>query len=416
MEHEKKTNERIYVRQRELLRELLEQLVPQVITAKKPADRLLAEHFRQHREFGSRDRRFLSESFFSFFRWRGWTSKFEILMAAAVSRLLDGAEIHPALAPAVKSEWTPLAGKTLEQKRDTLKQWFPESEIKLSDLVPDGFEKSVNIPASEKIRFYESLQQRPPTWLRLRSEKFKDTLNAAGISFTEHPLMRRAVAVDGGAPLASLGATGQYEIQDITSQAVVEIAAPESGSEWWDACSGSGGKALQLADAAGAGAKILATDIRENALAECKKRARTDGISTIRTQLHNLAGDPPFTKQFAGVLVDAPCSGWGTWNRNPDARWRSDLRDPAQKRNLQIRMLNNAAQSVEQGGILIYAVCTFTREETNGVVEKFLAEHSNFKLQPFTNPLTGAPADGTLQLWPHETSGDGMFIARFKKN
>jgi len=127
------------------------------------------------------------------------------------------------------------------------------------------------------------------------------------------------------------------------------------------------------------------------------------------------AGNPAFGEAFDSVLVDAPCSGWGTWSRNPDARWRSDPRDPAQKRNLQVRMLHNAAQCVKSGGVLVYAVCTFTREETSGVLERFLAEHPEFKPEPFTHPLTGDPAAGTVQIWPWEGPGDGMFIARLRK-
>jgi 16S rRNA (cytosine967-C5)-methyltransferase len=155
--------------------------------------------------------------------------------------------------------------------------------------------------------------------------------------------------------------------------------------------------------------------VRAEALHECKKRAHAGGISTIRLQLHDLAKDKPFTKEFDGVLVDAPCSGWGTWSRNPDARWRTDPRDPAQKRNLQVKMLNNAAQCVKSGGTLVYAVCTFTREETIGTLERFLAEHPAFKPDPFAHPLTGAPTDGTLQIWPWEGPGDGMFIVCLRK-
>jgi 16S rRNA (cytosine967-C5)-methyltransferase len=133
-------------------------------------------------------------------------------------------------------------------------------------------------------------------------------------------------------------------------------------------------------------------------------------------QLHDLAKDKPFTKEFDGVLVDAPCSGWGTWSRNPDARWRSDLRDPAQKRNLQVRMLHNAAQCVKSGGVLVYAVCTFTREETVEVIERFLPEHPGFVLDRFAHPLTGEPVNGAVQIWPWEGPGDGMFIARLRKS
>jgi 16S rRNA (cytosine967-C5)-methyltransferase len=76
-------------------------------------------------------------------------------------------------------------------------------------------------------------------------------------------------------------------------------------------------------------------------------------------------------------------------------------------------MLNNAAQCVKSGGVLIFSVCTFTREETAEVVERFQSEHPEFLLNPFENPLTGIQTDGTLQIWPWEGPGDGIFTARF---
>ncbi|MFA5689393.1 MAG: RsmB/NOP family class I SAM-dependent RNA methyltransferase [Kiritimatiellales bacterium] len=414
MEYAKQTNEKIYLRQAEILHGLLETLVPQVIEQQKPADRVLAAFFKRRRELGSRDRRFLSECFFSYFRWLGWTNKMDTISnpveKAALSRMLDGAEIHPALVPFVKVDAT------------------ETSRLHYSDLFPAGFEKHISIPAGREHDFYESLQRRPPVWLRLRSEKFEAVLSAAGIQFRQHPVLHNAIALDAGVSLAALGAGGQYSVQDINSQAVVEIAAPESGSDWWDACAGTGGKSLQLADKIGGAGKVLSTDVRQSALQECKKRARAAGIKNIRTQLHNLAGERGghsclikngrqecLPHLFDGVLVDAPCSGWGTWNRNPDARWRSDLRDPAQKRNLQLRMLDRAAECVKPGGVLVFAVCTFTVAETGEVVAGFLKDHPEFSLAPFINPLTGEQTNGTLQLWPYDGPGSGMFIAKFVK-
>lgn len=414
----KNLNEKIINQQTRLAAEILETLTPHVLEHRHPADRVLAQFFKNRRELGSRDRRFLSECFFSYFRWLGWTRplNLEPLEAAALSWLLDRTELHAALETAVRPGWTLLGGKTLDEKRAALVSWFPDFKgLDKADLVFPLFGKSVNLPSGSEDHFYESLQQRPPTWLRLRNNAYKQALTEAGIAFKEHAEAPGAVSIDAGTSLGALGHNGQFEIQDIASQAVAVIAAPGVGSDWWDACAGAGGKAVHLADLIGHSGKVLATDLRTEALHECKKRARADGVSIIRTQLHDLAKDAPFAKEFDGVLVDAPCSGWGTWSRNPDARWRSDPRDPAQKRNLQVRMLNNAAQCVKSGGTLVYAVCTFTREETAEVVERFQAEHPQFALEPFPHPLTGEPVNGAVQIWPWEGPGDGMFIARLRK-
>lgn len=416
-------------RQAAVLTELLNTLVPRVLDDGHAADRLLARFYKQRRELGSRDRRFLSEAFFSFFRWYGWLRRLNLslLEAAAVGWLLDQPELHPALQNAAPPGWKPLGGKSLDEKISALADIFqglenadatPSSRfqpLEKSDLIFPAFGKSADLPAGCENRFYETLQQRPPAWLRLRAAEFKTRLTDADIPFTEHPHMAGAVSMEGGTSLGPLGHGGQVEVQDIASQAVALAAAPAPGADWWDACAGGGGKALHLADLIGPNGSVLATDVRERALRECKKRARTDGISNIRIQRHDLANDAAFAKQFDGVLVDAPCSGWGTWSRNPDARWRSDPRDPAQKRNLQLRLLAAALPCIKPGGTLLYAVCTFTREETVNVIEHFTAEHPDFVLEPFNNPLTGEPTNGVLQLWPWDGPGDGMFIARLRK-
>ncbi len=411
-------SEKILTRQRQIVIAMIEKLTPYVIEKGHPADRVLARFFKDHRELGSRDRRFLSAAFFSTFRWLGWTQPLELgtFNTIALSAYLDQTEIHPALI-AAKNDWKPLGGKPLDEKLATLREWFPDFQpLEKTNLIPPSIGKNIVVPDGCEDVFYETLQTRPPTWLRLRNDAFKKALTDAEIPFEEHPQIPSAVSIPAGRSLGPLGSSGQFEVQDIASQAVGVVAAPETGSDWWDACAGAGGKALQLADTVGRDGKVFATDVRPEALANCKKRARTDGIRNVRMQEHDLAKDEPFTKEFDGVLVDAPCSGWGTWSRNPDARWRSDPRDPAQKRNLQLRMLHNAAQCVKPGGVLIYAVCTFTHEETNEVLEGFLAEHENFALDSFDHPLTGEPTDGSIQIWPWDGPGDAMFIARMKKS
>ena len=411
----KNLSEKIIARQRQLVTEMLEELTPHVLEKGHPADRVLARFFKRHRELGSRDRRFLSETFFSYFRWLGWMKllNLSLIDAASFAVHLDQTEIHPALQ---SKKWRPLGEKTLDEKLTALRELDPEfHELKKADLVFPGFDKSVDFPEGKEDEFFETLQARPPTWLRLRNDLFKKMLSEADIPFEQHPQMENAVSIPAGRSLGALGHGGQFEVQDVASQAVVAVAAPEKGSDWWDACAGAGGKTLQMADLISPSGKILGTDVREQALKEMKKRARTDGISFIRSQVHDLAENDPFTKQWDGVVVDAPCSGWGTWSRNPDARWRSDPRDPAQKRNLQVRMLKNAAQCVKPGGLLVYAVCTFTREETTEVLERFLESNPEFAPEAFDNPLTGEATGGTLQIWPWDGPGDGMFIARLRR-
>ena len=111
--------------------------------------------------------------------------------------------------------------------------------------------------------------------------------------------------------------------------------------------------------------------------------------------------------------MDAPCSGWGTWARSPDARWRTSLKEVRQSARRQQAILKNVAQAVKPGGTLVYAVCTLTQPETDEQVATFLETHSAFEWDPFRHPITGELTSGRIQLLPSQY--DGMFIARFRR-
>jgi 16S rRNA (cytosine967-C5)-methyltransferase len=303
-----------------------------------------------------------------------------------------------------------------------LAEWFRDTKdiqgLERSDLVFPGFENMID-PAMA-LPCIEQFQQRPPTWIRVRSrpDSILDTLKQQGVACAAHPGLPTALSVAGGTSLPKTLAdhAAQYVVQDIASQCIAPVCAPRKGEEWWDCCAGAGGKSLHLMDLLEREGKILATDIRVPALKELKKRARKYGIRGIRTQPHNAAGDEPFAKTFDGILIDAPCSGWGTWSRNPDARWRSSKRDVMQCANRQLRILNNVCWCTRPGGVLVYAVCTFTRPETEEVVAHFLDQNPEFRPDPFIHPLTGRQTDGQLQIWPWDGPGDAMFIARFVRS
>ena len=418
--------EKVLRRHTEMLADLLPEITRLVQEDGVPADRILHRHLRSHRELGGRDRRFLSQAIFSYFRWFGWVVKrlqLPILDAALLSAALDADELSQSFLYLEKQcrlpqPIIPLGSRSLEEKTEILNSWFQKtlsSPLLLSDLVPPDFQKMLS---SEKIgSSIFHFQHRPPTWLRLRSpsKKIEATLQSADVPFSVHPNLPTALSVLGGTGLTNLLApfSARFVIQDLSSQCVALAANPQPGSDWWDVCAGAGGKSLHLADLMGEEAKLLSTDIRLPALKELKKRARKYGIRGIRTQPHNAIHDEPFRKTFDGVLLDAPCSGWGTWARNPDARWRTSRREVIQSAQRQLKMLNNVVWCVKPGGVLVYAVCTFTRPETEEVVMKFLEQNPNFTLEPFAHPLTGEPTSGQLQIWMDEGPCDAMFIARF---
>ena len=389
----------------------------------QPADRELASLFAAHRELGSRDRRFLSNLVFSWFRWRGWLDavwpKDPPARQAVPAYLLDATDPHPALEILLGQEPpAPAGGLSLADRAAQLAAWAGSAAPPpLSDLVPAWVPGALARPAGEDpdaflARCLTSFQQRPPTWLRL----LVPPGHLTGVSLQPHPQVPGAAAVSGtfheGTLRKRLGAC--FEVQDLASQCVGQIAAPAVGESWWDACAGSGGKTLHLAALAGGKARILATDIRDSALEELRRRAQRSAAQGISTRVLDPTRQRP-DGRFDGVLLDAPCSGVGTWARNPDMRWRTDASLVTGMAERQRALLRAAAEAVRPGGRLVYAVCTMTAAETGDVVNDFLDGRRDFQPDPFASPLDGQVTDGTLHIRPWDGPGDGMYVARLRR-
>ena len=192
---------------------------------------------------------------------------------------------------------------------------------------------------------------------------------------------------------------------------------PQNGSRILDLCAGAGGKSLALA-AAAPQAEIIAADTNRARLAQLSPRAQRAGAAiTVRlldggreaAQLADLEG------QYDVVLVDAPCSGSGTWRRNPEGRWRLTPDRLDRLVGLQARLLELAAPLVKAGGSLVYAICSVIRAEGADQARNFLGRHSSWVGQDVG--FDGGRADGPGRLLtPAHDATDGFFVARFGKS
>ncbi|MEI7879665.1 MAG: RsmB/NOP family class I SAM-dependent RNA methyltransferase [bacterium] len=416
-------SERIYARQTEILISLLEQ-ARTAVQAGQPVDSLLSRFYREHTEYGSRDRRLFSGTVFSFFRWKGWLDVItpDLKTAGVFAHLLDATELHPAMAKLAaacgiaESALSPMGSLTLAEKSQTLGPRTGHS-LACSQLVPAWVIPMLSPPDQRSI---EAFQNSPPTWLRVRPEDRESiltTLKELNADPMPHPLIRSAVAVARGINLRSLprGIRDQIEVQDLSSQVTTLICAPQPGQRWWDACAGSGGKTLHLAALAGPSASILATDIRSSVLESLERRLQETGIRTVTATKWDGLNDTPPQGPFDGILLDAPCSGIGTWHRNPDARWRITEERVAELTAIQASLLSTCATRLKPGGVIIYATCTLTPMENGAVISQFLKTDPAFMLDPFINPLNATPCPGKLQIMPWDGPCNGMFIARLKK-
>ncbi len=212
---------------------------------------------------------------------------------------------------------------------------------------------------------------------------------------------------------------GLLRLQDEAAQLVSHLVQPESGANVLDACAGSGGKTTHLAALMQNRGRIVALDRDADKIAQLKKDALRMGVSIVDAQTADLGKPLPsaFSKQFDHVLVDAPCSGTGTLRRNPEIKWRLKTTDiPAFSKSQQI-ILSHAADAVKKGGHLIYCTCSLLAAENDDVVRQFLADRTDFTVEPPAKSISGLPTDsrGFLRIYPQRHAMDGFFGAILKR-
>lgn len=267
-----------------------------------------------------------------------------------------------------------------------------------------------------------ALQGEPALWLRARRGAGADLAALLGDAAAPFPELPEALRYTGGVDLfrSDLFQTGRFELQDITSQLVSLGCAPQPGETWWDACAGEGGKTLHLSDLMQNRGLIWASDRSARRLETLKRRSARAQCFNYRPAPWDGGEKLPTRTKFNGVLVDAPCTGLGTWGRNPHARWTVTPGDVAELAAVQLRLLRHVAPAVKPGGRLIYAVCTLTRAETLGVADGFAAGAAGWEPAEMPPALTAAgllEGAGAGRWWarPETTGGNGMFIAAWRR-
>jgi 16S rRNA (cytosine967-C5)-methyltransferase len=221
---------------------------------------------------------------------------------------------------------------------------------------------------------------------------------------------------------------GHFEVQDEGSQLVAAALEAGPGMKVVDFCAGAGGKTLAVAAAMNNKGRILAWDTSEKRLMQMKERLRRAGVDNVTLHVIETEQDA-FIKRHKGtadrVLVDAPCTGTGTWRRNPDAKWRMRPSALAIRQSEQDAALARAASLVKSGGRLVYVTCSMLQEENEERLAAFRTIHADFtplgaresairaglpELADFAN------ADGTgLLLTPRRTGTDGFFVAVLRR-
>jgi 16S rRNA (cytosine967-C5)-methyltransferase len=259
----------------------------------------------------------------------------------------------------------------------------------------------------ELVALVEADNARPAVTLRatpgrVTRDQLLAELAAAGVAARPSPISPDCLLLERGDP-AGLAAVreGRAVVQDAASALVAPAVGAGPGDLVADLAAGPGGKAGHLA---ALGARVLAVERQPG---RARLVARTARRLDVAERLHTVVGDgrrPPLAHGAAdAALVDAPCSNLGSLRRRPEARWRHGPDELPGLVELQLALLEAAAEVVRPGGTVLYSVCTWTRAETDGVVAELLARRPELRL------------DGARQLWPHRDGADGMFLARLVK-
>ncbi|WP_100261154.1 RsmB/NOP family class I SAM-dependent RNA methyltransferase [Qipengyuania seohaensis] len=381
--------------------ELLDAIIASARSKGAPADRILADWFRNNRFAGSKDRRAIRESVYAAIRACGpvpATGRAAMLRLAEtdenICALFDGSNYGPAelagdeplAAGGIAPEWLEgkLAGSDISG---------PEAQA-LLDRAP--LDIRVNTLKAERATLALPVETTPtaaPNGLRLE----------AGTQVEQWPEWRE----------------GKIEIQDTGSQIACLAVGAQPGETIIDLCAGGGGKTLSLAAAMDNLGRLVASDTDRNRLSALMPRAERAGATNIETVLLNPGQELDALASFEGqadaVLIDAPCSGVGTWRRNPEARWRLDDKELARLTDLQARLLDIAARLVKPGGRLVYVTCSLLDEEGAEQFDAFLARHTAFSAAAMDLPAGRGRGQG-IRLTPHHDGTDGFFIARAEKS
>ncbi len=388
--------------------QLFDELEPHLRTDRNLPARIQQRLAREKR-FGSRDRRLYRELLYTAVRFLPWVeqcgARSETESLHAVIALAADLPATRDLKAALPSQWAALP-PTIAEKSQALGVDAP--------LLPPWFRSHCEAAFDEPN--LSVLHSRAPLWLRLQTEDGQAVLNeltARGWAWRRSEMLPAAVEVLSEADVTQTDGfkRGLVEIQDIGSQSIVESIGVRPGERWLDVCAGAGGKTLQLAFSLGGSGRVDATDPRPSALDELHERAhraRIANISTLRSA--------PTVGAYDGVLVDAPCSGSGTWRRAPHLKWTTSEADLRSAADLQLEILNRASPCVRPGGVLVYATCSLSVKENDQVVASFLEANPAFSVVRPERLLKGVETAAGGLLWlPAANNSDGYFVAKLRR-
>ena len=380
--------------------ELLDEIIAAAATGAAAADTLIARYFKTRRYAGSKDRRAVRELVYAAVRRAGErpVSGRAALLGLAEDRpellaLFDGSPHAPAMVqPGEAAAPARLLPAWLEPRLDPLVA--PDERPALLARAP--LDLRVNRLAGTRDDALQAIPEAQPT-----------------------PLSPLGLRLPDGSKVETLEAwgSGLVEVQDEGSQLLVLACGAKPGATVIDLCAGAGGKTLALAAEMANTGRLVACDTDRRRLAQLPERATRAGVRIAEQRLLDPGKELAMLAELRGaadlVLVDAPCSGSGTWRRNPETRWRLTPTRLKQLVEVQARLLDIAAELVRPGGRLAYAVCSLLADEGRDQAAGFGRRRSSF-VSIGDDMVAGRVAGEGRLLTPGHDGTDGFFVARWR--
>jgi 16S rRNA (cytosine967-C5)-methyltransferase len=417
------------------LLEACSELVRLTLKFDHPTDAIVAKFYRDNRGLGPRERATLSETVYNVLRKKLLFDHFAPSGSGSKERRLAILGFHgpkdflkSALTDQEKN-WLDACDKIvvadlMERHRHNLPEWLVQP---LKDQLGAEF-----WPLVESLNQPGGLDVRVNALNAKRADVQKD-LAKAGVKSAPTPFSPLGLRIEGKPVLNKTDGfvKGAFEVQDEGSQLLAMLVDAKRGEMVVDFCAGAGGKTLAIGAAMRSTGRLYAFDTSAHRLEALKPRLARSGLSNVHPAAIAHERDER-VKRLAGkidrVLVDAPCSGLGTLKRNPDLKWRQNLKAIEDMATTQAAILQSAARLLKPGGRLVYATCSLLPQENEAIAQAFSAANADFTSLEVGDVLTHLKVEGAaglcsggenhqkyLRLWPHRHFTDGFFAAIWQK-
>ena len=364
-----------------------------------PLHRFLPTYFKQNKKMGSSDRRWATRHIYSFFRLGKALNTLNNEERLCIADFL----CHETLSPIVEQkfpDWSNQVTALLGEKLSLVMAAY--SEFNLEDVYPYHAHLSEGINQTE---FFTSFFKQPDLFIRVAAPHQQEILSQLQNEYIPvKAINETALALANGTKLEAVLKEGTYQVQDLSSQHTGTYFEPKKWDKWWDCCAASGGKTLLLHSLEPV-VELLVSDLRESILQNLDERFRLAGIKKYhKKELDLLKNNDQVLHhyQFDGIILDAPCTGSGTWGRTPEMLSFFSDQKIAFFANIQKSIAQNVIKYLKPGKPLIYITCSAFAEENEEVIKHLVA---NFPLALEKMELIKG----------YKNQADTMFVARLIK-